>query len=343
MPNPRPEIIFLTGPQADEKAVIMGDAALVGRDTLADIVLLEDHASRRQMRFELIDQGWVVENLSANGTRVNGKRYKSGRKILLATGDVLGVGLDTEILFVAPGDDPDEAMRKFQGSFLADAAMPPKKSDEPATPASESPSDPATAPLPETNQADQPLETQRRKAKLKKYAIGFGIYAASIIALIVVLVASRDRQEPVSTGDLVRLKDWEISEVLTARMKKSPNSIVSAEALTEALRLYEDRKLRRGNLYKCVQSFKRHLAYKRVAGFDNPEHERMYHRALDELVGVVTEKYRNACNRQEQKNWRRAAQDFQDLLEVIPEPGSLLFQNVVDRLERVRREMRNRR
>ena len=60
--------------------------------------------------------GWIMENLSANGTAVNGRRYKADKQILLATGDVIGVGMETEILFVAGGDDPAEAIARYRQS-----------------------------------------------------------------------------------------------------------------------------------------------------------------------------------------------------------------------------------
>jgi hypothetical protein len=56
----------------------------------------------------------VVENLSPNGTEINGKRYKVGKQVVLATGDVIGVGLETRMLFVAMGDDVEQALADYR-------------------------------------------------------------------------------------------------------------------------------------------------------------------------------------------------------------------------------------
>ena len=76
----------------------------------------EEAASREHIRFLFTHDGWVMENLSANGTLINNKRYKRDKKILLDTGDVLGVGLETKILYVAPGDDPEEALGAWRAA-----------------------------------------------------------------------------------------------------------------------------------------------------------------------------------------------------------------------------------
>ena len=128
MAEPCPELIFLSGPQRGERAAILQSPAVAGRSPQAEIILREQGASREQTRFELTREGWIMENLSANGTRVNGKRYKAGKKILLDTGDILGVGRDTEILYVAAGDDPDTALTAIGG--LPTQAPPPAPQEE---------------------------------------------------------------------------------------------------------------------------------------------------------------------------------------------------------------------
>ena len=74
MANARPELIFVAGPQAGERAVLMTNDVLVGRSPSADVHLEEHAASREQLRFQLTGEGWLMENLSAQGTRINGRR-----------------------------------------------------------------------------------------------------------------------------------------------------------------------------------------------------------------------------------------------------------------------------
>ena len=77
MGGPRPELVFLSGPQAGERAVLMADIVEAGRSPSCDVHLTEQHASRRQMQFQLTPDGWAVENLSVNRIRINGKRYNT--------------------------------------------------------------------------------------------------------------------------------------------------------------------------------------------------------------------------------------------------------------------------
>jgi pSer/pThr/pTyr-binding forkhead associated (FHA) protein len=114
MVSAMPELIFVSGPQQGERAVIMTGTAVLGRSPSADVKLLEEAASREHVRFQLTRDGWVMENLSANGTLINGRRYKKDKKILLDTGDVMGIGLETRILYVSPGDDPEEALEDWR-------------------------------------------------------------------------------------------------------------------------------------------------------------------------------------------------------------------------------------
>jgi len=125
MNGARPELIFLSGPQEGERAVLMTNVALLGRSAAADVRLKEDAVSREQVRFQLTSDGWLMENLSANGTVVNGKRYRK-KKLLLDTGDVLLVGLETRVLYVSPGDDPEAALAAYREAHPASAAPTPR-------------------------------------------------------------------------------------------------------------------------------------------------------------------------------------------------------------------------
>ena len=114
MADPRPELIVVRGPHDGERAVLMSDQAVVGRAAECDIQIRDETVSRRQLKFLLAPGGWVVENISANLVRINGKKYRTGRKAFLETGDVLRIGAETDILFISPGDDPDQTLRTYR-------------------------------------------------------------------------------------------------------------------------------------------------------------------------------------------------------------------------------------
>ena len=109
-----PMLVFVAGPQAGQRVLLSRPVLVLGRGGGADVLLSEDYASRQQARYELLQAGPALEGLSQRGTWINGKRYKSGKKILLATGDLIGVGQETEILFVAAGDDPDAVRAAYE-------------------------------------------------------------------------------------------------------------------------------------------------------------------------------------------------------------------------------------
>jgi hypothetical protein len=160
----------------------------------------------------------------------------------------------------------------------------------------------------------------------------------------VVFLATRGGGTPTDgpgDGRLERLSRADVSRILDRRLDGGPNSTVAREALQEALRYYPDRNFRPGNLYRVVQAFKRHLAHKPAgrAGFENPEHERMFRRAKDELVTQVFERYDAAWKAEQARNWRLAYRLFTDVQAMVPEPGNPIFENVVDPLQFVKRHI----
>ena len=99
---------FLVYRDGDDRQVILelGDGrerVTIGRSTRADIALHWDReVSRLQATIERIAGDWVLsdEQLSRNGTFVNGERIGSRRR--LAGGDVIAAGASS-LAFVAPG------------------------------------------------------------------------------------------------------------------------------------------------------------------------------------------------------------------------------------------------
>ena len=113
--NPEcPVLMFVRGPQEGQRVLLNQSVLVLGRGGGSDVMLSEDFASRRQARYELLQPGPTLENLSDKGTWINGKRYKAGKHVLLETGDLIGAGRETEILFVAAGDDADAALAAYQ-------------------------------------------------------------------------------------------------------------------------------------------------------------------------------------------------------------------------------------
>ena len=92
MPSTCPELIFVAGPQQGERAVLMSPVVGVGRSPDADVQLSELYVSRRQLQFAITHEGWIVENVAKKSrVRINGKKLKVGKKLILDTGDLLSV------------------------------------------------------------------------------------------------------------------------------------------------------------------------------------------------------------------------------------------------------------
>ena len=357
MAAPAPELLFLSGPQQGQRAVVMKNVVVAGRSPTADIQLTEESASRRQLRLESTPDGWVLENLSAGGTRINGKKYKAGKKVLLSTGDVIGLAAVTDILFVDAGDDPDEALA---GYHKAHPAGPPpaqeKPAPAPATPEVSSPAPPPVPPpLPAGAPGTVPLQGQTkltdeeeakrlaRKAKLKKYGVLLGIYAVVMVGVIVFLATMRQAEPQTGARGIPERLTEKIPEILNEEVQAAQDfSLEAREALIKARAQYPDRHFRPGNLYIVVKHFKTYLANRRDAGFENPDDERMYRHAKEELIAEVQNKYNEAWNAEQAGNWTLAQRRFEELLRMVPDPDSPIWKNAVDHLDYIKRHIKQR-
>lgn len=324
----RPTLVFIKGPQEGQKLPIDGKQAVAGRAPQCELQLKEDYVSRQQMRFTVGDDGCIMENMSVNGTMVNGKRYKAGKQIMLATGDVLGVGLETEILFVSPGDDVQQAIDEHAHQIVPpvpetarDEFPPPQENQqhsyEPAEPARHSPP-------PEVELTPEELAVKAQKAKYRKYVIMLGISVLFTVSLIVVVAIFKPAGSAPSLKSLPRLSEEQIRHALEARPDLSPNSTLAADSLVKA-RAFYDNHFRVGNQYMCIKYYKLHLAYLGSPSFQ-PADEDRYRRALngltqgpEGLVQKVVREYNKAMEFEQAGRWREASAALEQILQMVPE------------------------
>jgi hypothetical protein len=357
MNSARPELIFLAGPQQGERAVLMTNAALLGRSAAADVRIREDAASREHVRFQLTAEGWLMENLSANGTVVNGKRYKK-KKLLLDTGDVLLVGLETQMLYVSPEDDPEEAFAAYREAHpTANAPAAPARADDaqaataapPAPAGREAPEKPKAKAAEEAADAAAAVEAEEEGSKKLKYIL-FGVILVGTVALgLAMIVSSLREDEEGGPVGLPRLTDAEITRALSEPIYRTPSRTKAAETLERAVRSYRNRALwEPGDLYRCVRDFKLHRAYRQSRSFAKIEHERMAEKALKELDALVREKYDAAWKFEKAKSWRNAEAAFEELLVVLrveeldkqgPIYKVIIRGNVIQHLNYIKRSM----
>jgi pSer/pThr/pTyr-binding forkhead associated (FHA) protein len=82
---------------------ITGSSLVFGREAGADVVVTGGEVSRRHAEIQATAEGYILNDLSVNGTHVNGERV--GRQHLLARADVIRIGND-EFRFYADAAAP---------------------------------------------------------------------------------------------------------------------------------------------------------------------------------------------------------------------------------------------
>jgi hypothetical protein len=342
MATARPELLYLTGPQAGQRAVLMENRVVAGRSPQADVVLAEQYISRKQLQFHLTAEGWVVENLSTSAPiEINGKRFRPGKQVALETGDVLVLGRVTRLLFVQPGDDPEQALAAWRKQYpdLANqpsglvhtetsSAEPPQPRPQPEpipVPAPETPAEPARQSPARKKQpsgegeSDEAIEAKRRRKKMILYG---SILGASVLSFLVLLLLgslredekTRDRQGPPK-----QLAGEDIRDALTAPLQRAPNEVSAEKALREARQNFQVRSARPVNLYLCVKNYRLYLAFRRPERRTfEPADERYFQQAQDELAGTVHDIYVNAIVFLNRRQWARAYDEFQRILDYLP-------------------------
>jgi pSer/pThr/pTyr-binding forkhead associated (FHA) protein len=82
---------------------VKSEPLVFGRDAASDVVVMGGDVSRRHAEIQVSPDGYLLEDLSVNGTWVNGRRVS--RRHLLARADVIRIGTD-EFRFYADAAPP---------------------------------------------------------------------------------------------------------------------------------------------------------------------------------------------------------------------------------------------
>ena len=341
MSDRRPRLVFVRGPDAGRQVRLGGASGVIGRGTGADVAAQEETVSRTHVRYERTDEGWVFACASDGGMRVNGRKHKPGQKLLLETGDRLGIGAQTELLFVAPGDDPAAALE----SFLTE--NPDYRAHlEPAEPApAEAPAQPAETPEPpEAEQAPaeaeddadaappQSPEEAARRAKVRKYII-FGVIWAGLLLVLAIWLATRTGREPTVAGkELTYLSNEEIADIIRAPLEREHDPPAARRHLADAQDLYVRRRADPANAFRALYHYKLHLAYGRKPDLESPADLRHRDELREAVIDRVVELYDTGHARYKSKDWHGARQAYEQLLEMIPQGLGQAGDPVYDRL-----------
>jgi hypothetical protein len=326
MAEPRPELLVVSGDQLGRRAVLMADEAFVGRGVNCELQVLDTTVSRQHLRFLLAPGGWLVENVAANPIRINGKSYKTGRRIFLDTGDVVRVGVHSDLLFVAPGDDPDEALRTYAESHPI--VTPPKAPDETASSAeasdemAETPTDEVERVV-EMPELDEPVDEEAlaQKKKLRRYMIIGGAWLAVMVIVVVAGVIIKGRQNtpvvnPTTVPPLLSPED--ITDVFKKPLpERTHNLIVAQRHLQDARSDFRDRDVSPGLLYRAIKNFKlvEALGGTGALGVDD---EKSYRQAVEMLSDRFIAVYNSGYIYSRDQNWSSAKASFEHALALIP-------------------------
>ncbi len=327
MPDPRPELILVGGPATGLRAVLMDDSAIVGRGADCDVKILDETVSRRHLLFRLAPGGWVVENVSKFPIRINGKKYGKGRKAFVETGDVIRLGMLTDMLFVSPGDDPEQVLRAYR---LEHPELPPTGPTGSAVEA-EMASEPTVvmaggqvgSASAATEVDDEPgaldEEALEQKRKMRKYLIMGGSYVLILVAVFGVLFAvKKDDDGPARRDFPALLTETEIERALDPAVDtRGDNPVAAQENLEQARKFYLARQDSIGNLYRCIKFYRWHEAY-RGDRIPTVQDEQMYDRAVEELAERVVTTYRNAYALSRDRQWARAESAFREIQDLVP-------------------------
>ena len=330
-----PHLVFVKGPQAGQRVSLHGDRIVSGRSSDCQLPLKEHYVSRQQMQFTRSPDGWILENLSSNGTGVNGRRYKADKQILLATGDLLSVGMETEILFVGEGDDPKEALAKYRESLPAAEPSPLPAEPVPA-PVPDQPAEGELPPPPEDNPepatesiaslSEEQIQSQERKARMKKYVVLLGISVAITVGVIA-LGSFVKKPVKVVSGAPARLTGDEIQDAIMAVPENLTTDATQATNELQLATLFFKNHFLDGQLYICIWHYKLYQAYRGGKGFQDPtgRDEHNYRTALNGdgqldlgLIGTVRAKYDLACQYEQAQRWEDALPLLDDLVKMIP-------------------------
>jgi hypothetical protein len=311
----------------------MSAIVTVGRGQQADVQLTEEHVSRKHFQLTLTEDGWVFENISTLRSRVNGKKYKSGKKIILDTGDVIAVGSATELLFVATGDDTEAALIAYRQSgarkgkprsaaapapaAVADQQMEPSGTPQPDGAEVLEEIKPAAA-VEEEEEAEldsEELAALEQKAKYKKYGTVFGVYIALLVVFVVVLVTLVPRRGPRrEDGKPDLMNRDQIENAITVKLRKDRNPVEAGNALDKALLALEDTH-EIDYLYRSLYWFKLSRAYGAVLSTEDDKH---FNSVKKLLTTQVQERYFNACAQEGDHKYVIAFNLFQRLLKMLP-------------------------
>lgn len=376
MAGVKPELIFVAGPQKHMRVVLRDREVIAGRSSRAGLQIQEPYVSRQQMKFTFTPDGWIVENLSDRRILINGKAYKPGKQILLGSGDTIGCGRETTLLFVDAPDDPASVLDAYRQAHPEAAPQPvpvapPGTSAEPVGSGSDD-QGPPTAPVPaepepevfsfepearerkttgddEQAPTEEEAEAAKRKKRTRLYIIAFAGYALLMLGVIIMLARLKGDDAPVAASQAPpMLTSSDIRDALQSTLTRPTNASIAQGRLEDARQFYLRRSIEPENLYLAILNYRLYLAHRRAAERTFlPQDDSQYRAAVEELTERVANLYSTAYALEKAGKWNEAFRAFNTAMKYFntsrisedPEVQEVIVRNMRAHTSYVSRQM----
>ena len=302
----------MTGPGAGRRAVFTEAPVTFGRESDNALIVPDKIISRRHGEFRLDKDGWLLVNLSPNGTKV-GRNLVTDKPRRLRDRDVVSVG-----------DQP-----LFKVGIEAAAAGPAAG----RTTASAGSGGRATV----AADGKQPLS---KRAKLWLW-ITCSLSAVLIVA-IVVGQSFRDVTHKDSSEAAAVLSDKDIADEIRTPPPRAQdlNPDLAHQKIAEAMDAAREARMSKATLYKAYHSFQEALALLGQKDFNDksipPEVGLAYADVQNALIEEVQRQYRLACSLRSPSD---AAAAFFKVTQTYPDQNSQIYKKCCDQYEEAKRRI----
>lgn len=300
------ELTFVEGPRAGDAVQVAPDVAVIGRSAAVDVPLDDPAASRQHARLRRSGDAYEIENLSPNGTLVNGAPVESR---VLREGDVIQIGAATRM-----------KVRYLvrSGAVVAYAATGDAGGIGAAFDDSE-PSPPSVAP------AAKPSLLRRPKV-----VIGLAVYFLAVMIVFLLLETGRPRVE--WPNGLGRREIAEMMERYFAAdspaFERSPNPAREREALDRARQAFAIAPVSARSQWAAAVAYRDAIAYSPRHTLHDADDARNFRKARTDLADKLADLYIRALAEQRKGRLTAARDRFNALRQIVSDPRCPLHEHI---------------
>ena len=291
------------GPAQGRTVTFTQPVVTFGREAGSSLLIPESYVSRRHGEIRQQDDGWVLVNLSPNGTRVNRHLVKD-QAHKLSAGDIIRIG-DIEV---------------FEVSFI----------EKPTAAIAGRDSWGATSHGSTTAQASGKPSLSRRT----KLWVGLIVWWVVMLSGFVFFLTLDNKPDATHQDTIQVLSSQQIQEILTKRWAPQPPSAVDYRRhIEEGRSLAGSLQASRSNLYKAFREYQSALSVAENRRFEDDLDQLTFESLQTQIVEQTQERYRQAYARLRAGQFHTAATEFSRLADDLYhlfrlERQNLLVENV---------------